>query len=274
MAMEFRVLSAEIDGFDRHLSPQDPEGTAMSGWIARRAEALREFVSWRGILIVGLLGVREILRPLFYWHLWHIFETDISKQVPQAYGKDAVEVKFYSADESTGIVRQIAAMGELKVEEVQRRFAAGDRVAVGWIDQEPAGYMWMSDTGALELAFDTFWIVRTGEAVRYGSFVSPAFRGRGIHSSLNSAVNCCLRAGGVSKTLGAVSLLNPQSLSLPRHYKRAVAMTVLLVRFRGANWTIRKSFGAPLETRFSWAARGAGPKTVTKAAPKSEVKRA
>jgi hypothetical protein len=54
-----------------------PEDTPMSTWIARRAEVLREFVSWRGVFIVGLLTFREIFRPLFYWHLWHKFETDI-----------------------------------------------------------------------------------------------------------------------------------------------------------------------------------------------------
>jgi GNAT superfamily N-acetyltransferase len=226
----------------------------MSTWIARRAEILREFVSWRGVFIVGLLTVREFLRPLLYWHLWYIFETDISNQVPQPYGKDAVEVNFYAEGEPATIVQQISAMGELEAEEVERRFARGDSIAVGWVEDEPAGYMWMSVSNAFELAFDTFWIVRAGEAVRYGSFVSPAFRGRGIHSSLNSAVNSCLRQRGIEKTLGAVSLLNPQSLSLPRHYKRAVAMTVLVVRFRRPNWTIRKSFGAPLESRFSWAA--------------------
>jgi GNAT superfamily N-acetyltransferase len=224
----------------------------MSTWIARRAEILREFVSWRGVFIVGLLTVREFLRPLLYWHLWHIFETDISKQVPQPYGKDAVEVKFYAEGEPATIVQQISAMGELEAEEVERRFARGDSIAVGWVEDEPAGYMWMSVSNAFELAFDTFWIVRAGEAVRYGSFVSPAFRGRGIHSSLNSAVNSCLRQRGIKKTLGAVSLLNPQSLSLPRHYKRAVAMTVFVARVRGLHWTMRTSSGAPLRSRFSW----------------------
>jgi GNAT superfamily N-acetyltransferase len=226
----------------------------MSTWIARRAEVLREFVSWRGVFIVGLLTFREFLRPLLYWHLWHIFETDISKDVPQPYGKDAVEVKFYAEGRPSAIVQQISAMGELEPEEVERRFAQGDSIAVGWVDEQPAGYMWMSFSNAFELAFGTFWIVRAGEAVRYGSFVAPAFRGRGIHSNLNSAVNSCLRQRGINKTLAAVSLLNPQSLSLPRHYQRAVSMTVLVVRFRRLNWTIRRSFGAPLGSRFRWAA--------------------
>jgi GNAT superfamily N-acetyltransferase len=230
----------------------------MNTRIARRASALREFLSWRGLFIVGLLALREILRPLFYWHLWHIFETDISKQVPQPYGRDAVEVKFYAEDRPSAMVEQISAMGELGPEEVERRLARGVWIAIGWVEAQPAGYMWMSFSNTLELAFDTFWMVRPGEAVRYGSFVLPAFRGRGIHSWLNSAVNSGLRQRGIHKTLAAVSLLNPQSLSLPRHYRRAVVMTALVARVRGLNWTIRRSFGAPLGSRFSWPGEVSG----------------
>jgi hypothetical protein len=49
-----------------------------------------------------------------------------------------------------------------------------------------------------------------------------------------------------------VSVLNPQSLSLPKHYRRAIKMTVFFEKVRGAKWTIRKSFGALLDSRFSW----------------------
>ena len=224
----------------------------MSTGMTQRVSDLREFLSWRGLFIVGLLALREILRPLFYWHLWQVFETDISKQVPQPYGKTAVEVKFYAEDRPAAMVQQISAMGELGPEEVERRFARGDWIAIGLVEEQAAGYMWMSLSNALELAFDTFWIVRPGEAVRYGSFVLPAFRGRGIHSHLNSAVNSGLRQREINKTLAAVSLLNPQSLSLPKHYQRAVAMTVFVARVRGLHWTMRTSSGAPLRSRFSW----------------------
>ncbi|HEY0703101.1 MAG TPA: hypothetical protein VGD60_10065 [Candidatus Acidoferrales bacterium] len=223
----------------------------MSTSIAQRTAALREFLSWRGAFIFALLALREIFRPLFYWYLWHIFETDISNQVPQPYGKDAIEVKVFAADRSAEIAPQIAAMGELAPAEVDRRFARGDSVAIGFAAGQPAGYMWISVSNSLDLAFDTFWIVRPGEAVRYGSFVLPAFRGRGVHSILNSAVNSWLRQHHITRSLAGVSLLNPQSLSLPRHYQRAIVMTIFVLRVRGLNWTIRKSFGAPLRSRFS-----------------------
>jgi len=43
-------------------------------------------------------------------------------------------------------------------------------------------------------------------------------------------------------------------MSLAKHFNRRPAMTVFLARVRGLNWTFRKSFGAPLESRFFWTA--------------------
>ncbi len=225
----------------------------MKSSFSRRVYLLRESMYWRGLFILALLMVREILRPLCYWHVWHIFETDISQQFLQPYGKDEVEVKVYGAEDNLmTISERIPAMGELELEEVRRRFARGDLIAIGCVKEQPVGYMWMALSNSLELAFGTYWIVRSGEAVKYGSFVLPAFRGRGIHSCLNSAVDAYLRKRNINKALGSVSILNPQSMSLPKHYKRAIAMTVFVARIRGVNWTIRKSFRAPLRTRFSW----------------------
>jgi hypothetical protein len=48
--------------------------------------------------------------------------------------------------------------------------------------------MWMAFSSGIELKFDTYWIIHTGEALRYGAFVVPSLRGRGIYSVLNSAL--------------------------------------------------------------------------------------
>ncbi len=220
---------------------------------AAQAGSVREALSWRGPLIVALLAVRELMKPLVYWHAWHIFENDISEHIPEPYGKEEAEVRFYEAEEATASVRQqIAAMGELESAEIDQRFAQGSVMAVGMVGGQPAGYMWMVLRGTRELAYDTHWIIREGEALRYGSYVAPAFRGRGLHSTLNHAVICYLRAHHVHTALASVSVLNRQSLSLPKHNKRRVAMTVLVARVRGGKWTLRKAFGAPMGSRFSW----------------------
>jgi GNAT superfamily N-acetyltransferase len=146
----------------------------------------------------------------------------------------------------------IASMGELAPGEVASRLARGHLAAVAFSGEQPVGYMWLAFSFVPEELFDTSWVIWPGEAVRYNSFVIPPFRGRGVHSLLNTAVNCYARGHGIAKTIGAVSVLNPQSLSLPKHYRRPVKMTVFFAKVRGTKWTIRKSFGAPLDSRFSW----------------------
>jgi GNAT superfamily N-acetyltransferase len=221
--------------------------------IFRGLNNLLTSIRWRKPSILILLAVREILRPIFYWHAWHIFETDISQHVPKPYAKEDVEVKIYTPEDNTLIIqKQISAMGELEPAEVGRRFARKDLIAIAVAREQPVGYMWMAFSHGLELAYDTYWTVRSHEEVRYGSFVIPAFRGRAIHSCLNAAVNSYLRNLGVIRSLASVSILNPPSMSLPKHYKRPISMTVFVAHIRGLNWTIRKSFRAPLESRFTW----------------------
>jgi GNAT superfamily N-acetyltransferase len=225
----------------------------MNSCFSQRLRALREAVRWRGAFIAAVLTLREILRPLFYFHVWHIFEIDISQQVSSPYGELDPAVKVYAPDDGLMITQeQISAMGELGLDEVSLRFTRGDLIAVAVVKEQPVGYMWIALSGGSEIAFDTYWIVRSHEALKYGSFVLPAFRGRGIHSCLNSAVNSYFHKRGILRALGSVGLLNPQSMSLPKHYNRAISMTLFVARIRGIDWTIRKSFRAPLESRFSW----------------------
>ncbi|PKN65540.1 MAG: hypothetical protein CVU54_18770 [Deltaproteobacteria bacterium HGW-Deltaproteobacteria-12] len=221
--------------------------------IFRRLNTLFTSIRWRKPFILILLAVREILRPIFYWYAWHIFETDISQDLLKPYSKEDVEVKVYTPQDYTLIIqKQISAMGELEPAEIGRRFARKDLIAIAVVREQPVGYMWMAISQGLELAYDTYWTVRSHEAVKYGSFVIPALRGRAINSCLNSAVNSYLRNIGIIRSLSSISILNPQSMSLPKHYKRPIAMTVFVAHIRGLNWNIRKSFRAPLESRFTW----------------------
>jgi hypothetical protein len=232
----------------------------MASWFSRRLRILRESIRWRDPFILSLLALREILSPLFYWHVWHIFETDISQQVPHPYAKEEAKVKVYKPEDSLMVIReQISAMGELETAQVGLRFARGDLIAIAFVKEQPVGYMWIALSSGLELAFDTCWIVRPREAVKYGSFVLPAFRGLGIHSCLNSAVCSYLCKRGFIRTLSSVSILNTQSMSLPRHNNTTIAMTVLVARIRKVDWTIRTSFRAPLESRFSLPQSGETP---------------
>jgi L-amino acid N-acyltransferase YncA len=145
---------------------------------------------------------------------------------------------------------EVAAMDEISREEAETRLNRG-ALAIAYAAAEPTGYGWLSfASGAVELAFGVKWIVRLGEAVRYGNFVHPKWRGRGIQSSINTAVNEYARERGVSVTLASISTLNTQSLSLAKHYNRATVMKVTLIHLRPFNWKICLASQAPFESRF------------------------
>src|SRR6202142_419385 len=229
---------------------------------------IREILRWRGLFIFALLAVRELLRPVVYWHVFYIFERDLARQsLPEPYSKqknENIEVSVYRRDTKSGghyndqdkkidqAKTVVAAMGELVAEEIDIRLNRGDAVAIACAAGEPVGYGWLSfSSGVVELAFGITWMVRSDEAVRYGNFVPPRWRGRGIQSFLNTAVNAFARDLGIARTLASISTLNPQSMSLAKHYRTARTMKVVLIHIRGLNWTIQRTSGAPFEARFA-----------------------
>ena len=226
-------------------------------WVAgpptHGAGLAKSCAGWRGVRIFLVLGVRNILRPIIYWHVYRIFARDIASQVPEQYAKEKIATKIYARDRGCPEValNEVAAMGEIPREEVETRLNRGDALAMAYVAAEPAGYGWISFAShAVELAFGVTWIVRPGEAVRYGNFVHPKWRGRGIQSSINTAVNEYACERGVSTTLASISTMNTQSLSLANHYNRATIMKVTLIHVRPFNWKFCRAPGAPFESRF------------------------
>jgi GNAT superfamily N-acetyltransferase len=212
-------------------------------------EALR----WRGLFVFFLLSMREILRPLMYWHVFYIFEIDLTRQqVPEPYADEKIDVRIHAgAGDLERAKAEIVSMGQLKPAEVNSRFNRGDKAAIAYVGDEPTGYAWLSFTsGVVELAFGFTWIVGPGEAIRYDSFILPKWRGRRIYSCLHSAIVACARDHGIFQTLASISTVNTQSMTLAKHYQRTAAMKVTLVHFRGLNWTFKKAVGAPFESRF------------------------
>jgi hypothetical protein len=217
---------------------------------------ISEILRWRGPFILFLLAVRKLLRPVVYWHVFYVFERDVARQpLPEPYSKgkrENMEVRVHTRERDVDQAKTaVAAMGELGPEEIDTRLNRGDAVAVARVAGEPVGYGWLSlSTGVVELAFGITWIVRAHEAVRYGNFVLPNWRGRGIQSFVNVAVNAYARDLGIARTLASISTLNTQSMSLAKHYRTATTMKLVLVHIRGLNWTIHRASGAPFESRF------------------------
>jgi hypothetical protein len=226
----------------------------MNNQFAKRWRSVREALRWRGLWFSSLLAIREMLRPVMYWHAWHIFQTDLQR-MPTPYAKEKVDVKVFCNKENRGSVEaQISLMGGIPFAEVTSRFDRGDAAAVAYVQGEPAGFMWLTFTDGAELAFGVTWIVRADEALRYGSFVVHKWRGLGIHSAMNRVLNEYARDRGLARTLASISAVNPQSLNLAKHARNPPIMTVILVHIRGVNWTYIKTIDAPFSSRFARSA--------------------
>jgi GNAT superfamily N-acetyltransferase len=224
----------------------------MQRLLSQQLSELLSSLRRRGPLRFLLLVCRKAVSPLVYWWAFHIFETDVRLSLPPSYARGDFEIRIYSgsADLETRQA-ELASMGELQPSEIASRFRRGDVVAVAYAGPRPVGYIWLTFSIGVELTFGVHWVLNSHEALRYGSFVLPDWRGQAIHSFLNHAVNDYARQHGIIRTLASINVLNYRSLSLPQHLQRAPVMTVIVLRLRRLNWTYAKAIGAPLKSRFS-----------------------
>jgi GNAT superfamily N-acetyltransferase len=226
----------------------------MGDWPPSQWRRVGEILRWRGPFLFFLLAVREFVRPVVYWYVFYIFETDVAQQpLPEPYAKDKLEAKVYSRERDVEKAKvAVVALGELHSGIIASRLDRGDAVAIAYASGEPVGYGWLSfSTHAVELAFGFNWIVRPREAVKYGNFVLPKWRGRGIQSFVNAAVSRYARDIGVIRTVSSISVLNTQSMSLVKHDQKASTMKVVLVHIPALNWTIKKTSGSSFESLFA-----------------------
>jgi hypothetical protein len=211
-----------------------------------------EILRWRGPGHFFLLVLREVLRPLMYWYAWNIYLTDLEEPLTRPYAKGKFDVRIFAGENDREIAReQLASLGEPLPSNFAQRINRGDALGVVYCGPEPVAFGWMTFSSGMELAYGTTWILHTNEGTQYGSFVLPKWRGHGIFSVLNVALNTYAREHGVLRSVGSISVLNNQSLSMAKRLGKKKIMTVILVHVRGIGWTFRKAIGAPLHTRFA-----------------------
>jgi hypothetical protein len=215
-----------------------------------------EMLRWRGpVRCVGLMA-RYLMRPLVDWYLFDIRETPIDPaKLRRPDHNTPVAVEIYSLD--SGIERvqaDLQPIQQLQSVDVGARLRAGDSVAIAYHDGQAVGCSWFT-TRDLPLMWGLNWAVRPDEAVCFGSFVVPEWRGRRVHAILEGGINAHLYDQGIVQTCGSMSLLNPQTLSLAKQTQKRKRMTLLLVRVKGLNWHLHFPFGEPLEPRFQMQPR-------------------
>lgn len=228
---------------------QNSSSRMISEFLFRVRNAPKE-LRWRGPLRFSLLVLREIFSPLFYWHVFYVFEKDVHVPPPDPAAEFDVEV-YAGREHLDKLIREIAPMGEISAEEIAFRLTSGDVVAVAYAASDPVGCAWMALKGGLEIAFDTVWVLAANEAAFHGSFTRPNWRGRSVQRYLDAALLRYAHENGVVKIFLTISALNAPSIRAAKHMRKQRAMTLVLARIRRLNWVYRKAFGAPLESRFA-----------------------
>jgi GNAT superfamily N-acetyltransferase len=227
----------------------------MASQPSRSWKAVRESFHWRGVVSSVLLAAREFVRPVMYWHAWHIFSTDVRVSTRDPYAKKQVSMKIYcGAGDLETVSALLSGLGEISAQDIRTRLLNGDAVAVAFAAEQGSavvGYMWLAFASGRELAFGIVWILHPDEALRYGSYVVPEWRGVGVHSSLNHAANEYALQRGMTHTLASIGILNRQSLNLAKHYSNPPIMTLVAVNIRAVRWTWAKAIGAPMASRFA-----------------------
>jgi GNAT superfamily N-acetyltransferase len=224
----------------------------MTSPVPRTWRRALEIWRWRGPGYFFLLTLREALRPVVYWYAWNIYLTDLQEPLVAAYAKGKFDVRIFSGEQDRDRARtQLASLGLPLPDNFDARMNRGDALAIVYCDEEPVASGWMTFTSGMDMAYGLRWILHANEGTQYGSFVLPKWRGHGIFSLLNVALNTYAREHGVLRSVGSISLLNTQSQSMAKRLGKKKLMTVILVRVRGLGWTFRKAIGAPLHSRFT-----------------------
>jgi hypothetical protein len=221
--------------------------------------AIANVLRWRGPGGVVDWLLTGCLRPWVAWHVWQIFETDITDGVDAPFfdGEESLALRtIATADDALDLRAQLPSLERLPEREIVRRVLQGDALIVAALGDTPVGSMWISFVSGVPLAFDATWKVGEHEAVRYDSYVLPAHRGRRIHSVLNYGANCHARGRGVRRTLAAISVVNRQSLKLPKQNQREAVMTVSQIRLRGQQRSLRFAAGRRFDAHFMVVPRG------------------
>ncbi len=122
------------------------------------------------------------------------------------------------------------AMGLAESSEVQRRFAAGSRCFVAWIDDAIAGYGWVSQGEERIGELERVMRMRPGEAYIWDCATLSPFRRQGIYNAFLAHVVATLRREGFRRLWIGASLQNRPSLQAFAYAGFKPAINIVYVR--------------------------------------------
>src|SRR5712692_9799599 len=79
----------------RHLRRPTRDRTS---WLGRQWWGAVEILRWRGPLRFLFLVVREVFRPVVYWHVFYIVQNDLRQSLPTSYARAPFEVRIYAGE--------------------------------------------------------------------------------------------------------------------------------------------------------------------------------
>lgn len=174
--------------------------------------------------------VRNFTRA--YLNTYAFFEADLTRMVVSMPATELRPRLFSGVAAMRDVSRFLVPLGA-RQEDIEERICRGDLVSIGFVGDEPAGYVWMTFQTAhvkeLGLQFD----LEPSEAVQYDTFVATKWRGRGFQYPLNVPVLAYAREHGINKTLAWVHVLNTRSFKNQVRSGKRVVQKVVSLRLPG-----------------------------------------
>ena len=198
-------------------------------------------------------SLRSVTRK--YVNSYAFFEADLTMTDAQMPVGTVLQPRLFKGVSQTDLVCCLLSPLGKNREELEHRMKRGDLVSIGFVDDEPVAFTWMTfkegDVSELGLKFR----LHAEEAVQYDTFVAPRWRGHGFQYPLNVPILNYARENGYTKTLAWVHVLNTRSFKNQVRSGKRVVQKVISMRVPWLNNSLLIRFPGELRSRLTSSER-------------------
>jgi predicted GNAT family acetyltransferase len=209
------------------LAPPETSSSSRAG----SGIAVQELSVWDSLRFKIETSLRSMTRR--FVNTFAFFEADLDHTVVAMPAGTQLSPRLFQGPSDTGTVCDLLAAMDNSQDELQRRMRRGDIVSIGFVDEEPVAYTWMTFQNADVKELALVLKLEPGELVQYDTFVSPQWRGRGFQYPLNVPVLNYAREHGYRKTLAWVHVLNTRSFKNQLRSGKRVIQKVFAINLPG-----------------------------------------